>query len=137
MVEIATIEDLDFFCDLAKRFNDKYGQHPLNKEKTKETLRYLITSDYGVMFRTKNGGILGTIEEDVFRDRVILKERGWFSEDYKGLYLIHYFIEHAKEIGVHEILFTTLENNKAASKILKRKGFVPVETVHSFSLTGE
>lgn len=129
-------EDLDWLVDLTKEFNDKYYRIPLDLNKTRRALWHIITDDTGVGFRTDNGAIVGTIEDDPFRNYCALQERGWFSTDRTGIQLLKRFTDYGKELGVNEIRMGTLEANKRAGKILLKYGYVPIETSYGLRLGG-
>ena len=136
MIRVITEDDLDWLVDLTIDFNDSYYGIPLNINKTRRTLWGVITQEYGVGFRSDNGAIIGTIEDDPFRDYVVLQERGWFSTDRSGIALLRAFTNYGKEIGVNEIRMTTLEANKRADKLLLKYGYNPIETSHGLRLGG-
>lgn len=127
-------EDLDWLVQVTQQFNDTYYKIPLNLNKTRRTLWSLIVEDYGVGFRTDNGAIIGTIEEDPFRDYVVLQERGWFSTDRSGIQLLRAFTDYGVELGVNEIRMCTLEANAGVQRILSRYGYTPIETSHGLRL---
>lgn len=127
-----TTDDLDWLVDKAIHFNAAHYHTPLNLDKTRRILWQLLDSDLGVCIRDDTGAIVGTIEEDPFRDYVFLVERGWFSTGRGGIRLLRAFTEYGKECGVDEIRMSTLATNDGVNAIVLRHGYTPAE--HSFRL---
>lgn len=136
MIRTITEDDLDWLVELTTEFNDQYYGIPLNLNKTRRTLWSLITGPNGVCFRSDSGAIIGTIEDDPFRDYVVLQERGWFSTDRSGIALLREFTDYGTELGVNEIRMCTLNSNKRVDKLLLKYGYNPIETSHGLRLGG-
>jgi len=135
MIRILKEDDLDWLVNLTVEFNDNYYGIPLNLPKTRETLKGIITKPYGVGFRSEYGAIIGTIEDDPFRDYVVLQERGWFAKK-DGLQLLNHFTEYGKSIGVHEIRMTTLQCNNRVGLLLTKRNYMPIETSYGLKIKG-
>ena len=132
MIRHLEIEDLDWLVDLTVEFNDTHYGIPLDLNKTRKTLEYLILDGTGVGFRSENGAIIGNIEEDPFRDYAVLQERGWFSKDRSGIKLLRAFTNYGLELGVSEVRVSTLESNPGVKRVLKRYNYKPIEVSHGF-----
>ncbi len=127
-------DDIEWLLGLTQEFNDKWYGVPINPDKARRALRRIITGSDGIGFRTDHGAIVGTVEDDPFRDYVVLQERGWYSTDRSGIALLNEFIGHGVAIGVHEIRVCHLHSNPGVSQLLERKGFTPKETSHGLGV---
>jgi len=128
MIRMAGSGDLEFLMIITQEFNDKLYGVPLNIDKTWDTLELIVEGPMGVAYVSDRGAIVGTIEEDPFRNYTVLQERGWYATDRSGLRLLRAFIQHGIDIGVDEIRMTTLEINPAAERLLEHSGFDRKET---------
>lgn len=133
--EILVYDDLDWLLEVTVEFNDKWYGVPINREKTLRTLEEIIMGPAGVGFRTDHGAIIGTIEDDPFRDYTVLQERGWYATDRSGIALLDTFVNYGHELGVDEVRVGNLHSNPGVSKLLERKGFTPVETSHGLGVS--
>jgi hypothetical protein len=134
MIRACTQGDVDWLVGLATEFNARLFDLPLDMDKTYGVVEYCI--DRGVALRSDSGAILGLPTADIVRDHTIMTEVGWYATDGSGLDLLDAFIEDSKENWrVDEIRMTTLEANKRAAVLLKRRGFKPLETNHILRLT--
>lgn len=130
MIEVIVKEDLDWVMQITQEFNDTYFDVPLNYDKARDFIAMIIDSPASIGFRSETGYIIGGIEEDPFRDYVILKEYGWFSKDRSGIALLQEFEDHARACGVNEVRMTTLGSNKRVAKLLHKLGYAELETSH-------
>lgn len=127
--------DLDWLVEITKEFNDKYYGVPLNVEKATHTLHGIITEPYGVAFRSEKAAIVGTIEDDPFRDSCVLQERGWYSTGFGGVKVLKHFIDYGlNDLGVNDIRMSHLASNPEVGKLLARMNFKPAEVSHSLLL---
>lgn len=132
--EFLVYDDLEWLLELTIQFNDEWYGVPINEYKARDALEEIILGPAGVGFRTEHGAIIGTIEDDPFRDYTVLNERGWYATDRSGVKLLNAFVEYGKELGVDEIRVGHLHKNDGVSKLLERKGFTPVETSHGLGV---
>lgn len=119
------IEELSWLANLAYEFNHKHGNNTLVHSKLLNTLTVCI--EQGVALKTSNSAVAGIVMDDPLYDATLLVELGWFATPGDGIPLLDAFIARGRRLNVDEIRFSTLERNKRAGVILKRKGFVPLE----------
>lgn len=128
MIQMINEDDVDFLMETTQEFNDRYYDIPLDLDKARAFVEWLIPQPASIGFRSDQGYIIGAIEDDPFRDYAILREYGWFANDRSGLALLTKFQDHAKECGVNELRMTTLSSNPMVSKLLTRRGYTELET---------
>ncbi len=127
MIRHAELSDMKNIMKLIHEFNDKYFGIPVNDEKTREMVEWIIYD--GVGFISERGFIGGVFVNDLIRDWTILQELGWYSEDKSGIKLLDAFIAAGRDAQVDEVRVCTLHTSSPiAGRILQRKGFAPLET---------
>ncbi len=127
MIRPALMSDMSHIMELVHEFNDTYFGIPLNDEKAREMVHWIIAD--GVGFISERGFIGGVVVDDLIRDWIVLQELGWYSEDKSGIKLLNAFIDAGKELGVDEVRVCTLQTSSPiAGRVLQRKGFAPLET---------
>lgn len=131
MIEVITAEDIDWLLNISYEFNEIYYDLPLNLKKARKSILDYLELPSVIGFKSKTGYIIGGIEDDPFRDYVVLKEYVWFSKDKSGLELLKAFERHAIICGVNEIRMTTLSSNPTIGKIINRLGYEELETSHT------
>ena len=131
MIEVIIPEDIDWLLEVSSEFNTIYYDLPLNLDKTRSSILNYLALPSVIGFKSETGYIIGGIEDDPFRDYVILKEYVWFSKDKSGLALLKAFEHHGIICGVDEIRMTTLGSNPRVAKILHRLGYEELETSHT------
>lgn len=134
MIRHVTESDLPWLEALALEFNELYWDQPINVDKYRALIDTLLDSDTGVMIRNDTGAIVGIVYEDPIRDHTVLVEIGWYSNGFEGMHLLDALIAEGIRLGVDEVRMSTLECNKRATVLLRRRGFKQLETSHSLRL---
>jgi len=130
-VRLATYEDDQRLLDMLTAFNDEYYGVPIDPERASESISRIRAT--GIVLVSDHGFIAGVPFDDPFRDQTIMVELGWYSTGSDGAVLLDQFIEYTfRHFPASEIRMTTLAKSpKIAADILKRKGFVELETSHA------
>ncbi len=132
-VRQAERSDIPAIYDMAFGFNEDYFDIPLDMDSCLNTM--VDTINNHVAFVSDTGFIGGWLVKDPVRDHVVLVETAWYCTGREGIALLNRFIEEGRKLMVDEVRMTTLETSpKAATAILKRKGFAPIETSHRLLL---
>ncbi len=133
MIRRARISDVQAILPMAIEFNDKYFGIPLNLVKTCEVICYIIEEE--TAFITPGGFIGGIVTEDLIRDWTVLQEVAWYSTDRTGIQLLDYFILEGRRMEVDEVRVCHLETSSPlVGKLLKRRGFGPLETSYRLEI---
>ena len=133
-VRSCTLSDLDWLKAKATAFNNTHFDIPLCENKLHAYLTALIVNPMGVALRSDTGAIVGVLTEDPLRNWEVLVETAWYSEGTDGVRLLKAFETIGLEAGVDEIRMTTLQKNNIVGQLLKKRGYVPIETSHRLIL---
>jgi hypothetical protein len=130
MIREATQDDLGFLIETTLEFNKRHYDVPISLCKAHSHLRVVIDDPLTVVLRSDTGFIIGVTVEDPLRHWSCMLELGWYDTGRSGIKLLNRFEDIAREVGVNEIRMTTLAVNDVVSAILRRKGYVAMETSH-------
>jgi hypothetical protein len=128
------MDDMDFLCEKAREFNDRYYGIPMREHGLRSYLEGMIEHEAGVVLLTDKGAICGFFTADPRWDWTVLVETAWYCEGRDGLRLLAAFEERALECGADEVRMTTLEVNPGVAKLLHRRGYTAIETSHRLLL---
>ncbi len=132
-VRRAEFEDVEYILEMAYRFNERFFDLPLNEDKTRAMIEHTI--EMHVAFISRFGFIGALIVDDPVRDHVVLVETAWYAEGREGLHLLNALITEGRRLCCDEVRMTTLNTSPAAATaILSKKGFAPLETSHRLML---
>jgi hypothetical protein len=94
---------------------------------TGATVLRLINSPLGVVFITDGGFIAGEVIQTVICPEPVAVEVGWYAVDRSGLRLLGAFEAWAAKMNCSLVKMSSAADAGVAGKILRRRGYSPVE----------
>lgn len=129
MIREAIEADIPQLVDMARKFHDASNQFaPFSEAASTGLAQNLMASPDGVIFITDAGMIGGMLGPAYCAEGWnFAVELFWWAEDRNGLRLLKAFEDWAKSKNANEVRMTTLTNLGAADKILRKRGYQPLE----------
>jgi hypothetical protein len=133
MVRDASSQDLARCLQMGEKFYIMSGM-PMgfDADATYNFLSNLMNSDEAALLVT-DGGMIGGLLVPAYCNPSYIQavELFWWSDDGSGMKLLKAFENWASDRGADEVRMTSLDAHKAADRILKSKGYEPLEISYS------
>ena len=138
-VRRAVLSDMPMLLAMARQEHalSQFSNIEFVDSRAQQTFHQFIDGMATAVFITDKGFIMGMIQPLAFSKRWNAYEMAWFSEDGSGLDLLKAFAKWATNMKAINLIvhnYAGMVPDAKFSRVLKRKGFVPLGTSYTKNL---